>query len=46
MQWVQDPKQSNADDPSNVRYEANGHFRNKGRNVWMLKLMNLLLKLR
>jgi hypothetical protein len=29
MQWLQDPNQSNADDPNNVRHEANRHFRNK-----------------
>jgi len=29
MQWVQDPRQSNADNLNNVRREASRYFRNK-----------------
>ena len=29
MQWVQDPSQSNVDNPNNVRLEASRHFRKK-----------------
>ena len=29
LQWLQDPNQSNADNLSNARREANGDFRNK-----------------
>ena len=28
MQWLQDPKQSNVDNLSNVRHETSRHFRN------------------
>jgi hypothetical protein len=29
IQWLQDPNQSNADNPNNIRHEASRHFRNK-----------------
>ena len=29
MKWVQDPSQSNVDNPNNVRHEVSRHFRNK-----------------
>jgi len=31
MQWLRNPKQSNADNLSNIRREASGHFRKKKR---------------
>jgi len=33
MQWVQDPSQSNVDNPNNVRREASRHFRKNRRNT-------------
>ena len=33
MQWVQDPSQSNADNPNNVRRDASRHFRKKRRHI-------------
>jgi hypothetical protein len=29
MQWLQDPKQKNAENPNNARREASRYFRNK-----------------
>ena len=29
MQWVQGSRQSNVDNPNNVRYDTSRHFRNK-----------------
>jgi hypothetical protein len=29
LQWIQDPNQSNVDNPNNVRHKASRHFRNK-----------------
>jgi len=46
MQWLQDPKQSNATNVNNVRREDSKHFGKKGRNIWKLILMNLKLTVR
>ena len=29
MQWLEDPNQSNVDNPNNLRCQASRHFRNK-----------------
>ena len=33
MQWIQDPSQSNVDNPNNVRHDASRHFRKKRRHI-------------
>jgi hypothetical protein len=41
MQWVQDPNQSNIDNPNNVRREASRHFRNKRKGYLKAKIDEL-----
>jgi len=41
MQWLQSSNQSDVDNLNNVRLEASRHFRNKKKNIWNLKVMNL-----
>jgi hypothetical protein len=43
MQWLQNPNQSNVDNPNNVKRAASRHFRGgkKRRNIGKLKLMKL-----
>jgi len=41
MQWLQDPKQSNADELNNVRREASRHFRNKNKEYLKAKFVEL-----
>jgi len=38
MQWLQDPNQSNVDNPNNVRRDANSHFRNKKKEYLKAKI--------
>jgi hypothetical protein len=38
MQWLQDPNQSNVDNPNNVRHETSIHFRRKNKEY--LKAIN------
>jgi len=33
IQWIQDPSQSNVDNPNKVRREVGRHFRNKKRHI-------------
>jgi hypothetical protein len=47
LQWVQDPSQSNVDNPNNVRFEASRDFREKKRrNKRKKKLRNFKLTIR
>ena len=41
MQWVQNPSQSNVDNPNNVRREATRHFRNKKKAYLKAKIEGL-----
>jgi hypothetical protein len=41
MQWLQDPKQSNVDNPNNVRREASRHIRNKKKESLKVKIDGL-----
>ena len=43
IQWLQDPNQSNVDNPNNVRRFANSHFRKTEKEYLKAKLMNLEL---
>jgi hypothetical protein len=38
MQWVQDPRQSNVDNPNSVRSAAWRHFRGGGKNLYRASL--------
>jgi len=46
MQWLQDPKQSNANNINNVRHEDNKRFANKKKEYLNLILMTLKLTVR
>ena len=41
MHWLQDPHQRNADSVSNVRWEANRHFRKKKKKYLKSKISEL-----
>ena len=41
MQWLQDPNQSNVDNPNSVRREASKHFRNKKKEYMKAKIDKL-----
>ena len=41
MQWMQDPSQSNAENPNNVRRDASRHFRNKKETYLRAKIEEL-----
>ena len=41
MQGVQDPSQSNVDNPNNVRCEASRHFRNKKKAYLKVEIVTL-----
>jgi len=41
MQWIQDPSQSNVDNPNNVRCEVSRHFRNKKKAYLRAKIEEL-----
>jgi hypothetical protein len=38
MQWLQDPNQSNVDNPNNVRRNANSYFRKKKKEYLKAKI--------
>jgi len=44
MQWLQDPNQSNVDNPNNVIREASRHFRNKKKDYLKAKIEELETK--
>jgi hypothetical protein len=41
MQWLQNPKQNNVDNPNNTRCEASRHFRNKKKEFLKAKIDDL-----
>jgi len=41
MQWVQDPRQSNADNLNSVRHEVSRYFRNKKKEYMRAKIEEL-----
>ena len=41
MQWVQNPSQSNVDNPNNVRREAGRHFRKEKKEYLKAKIEEL-----
>jgi len=41
MHWVQDPNQSNSDNPNNVRREVSRQFRNKKKEYLKTKIEKL-----
>jgi hypothetical protein len=41
LQWLQDPREANEDNPSDVRQEAKRHFRNKKREYLKDKINKL-----
>ena len=41
MQWLQDPNQSNVDNPNNVRRETDRHFRGKNKEYLKAKIGEL-----